>query len=142
MAQYVIHKIGFFYTDEAFEAVEDARGSIVGVFKTLEEANLAKKAEEIKSMQNIAGENLSHFFFYNANYDQIVEKTVQYFYTELGVVIEDTNFIILPKSITELQAKTLLEITEISFHSIIEYDEKVVLDVEDYDLVEQDLDEF
>jgi len=142
MAQYVIHKIGFFYTDEAFEAVEDARGSIVGIFKSIEEATKVKREADLFSMQNLAGKNLTDFFFYSPDYDEIFEKVNKYFFNELGIVIEDKYYFELPKVISIEQATTLLDMIGVTFHSIVEYEDNVVLDPDDYDLVEQELGEF
>jgi hypothetical protein len=42
MAQYVVHKIGFFYTDENFE-VGVEKGPVMGITRSLDEALAIKK---------------------------------------------------------------------------------------------------
>ena len=54
MPQYVVHKIGFLYNDNAFE-VGEARGNVMGVSSSLEEAKWLKKMEDIDTIQRMAG---------------------------------------------------------------------------------------
>ena len=74
MAKFVIHKKGFFYTDEAFEVAEGEKGSIIGTFNNLEQAKIEKAKEDIISIQNFGGMNVVDFFFYNDNYDEVYQQ--------------------------------------------------------------------
>ena len=64
MAQFAVHKKGFFYTDEAYEATESV-GKLVKVFDNYEDAIVEKKVADIKSMQKLKGQNVVDFFFDN-----------------------------------------------------------------------------
>ena len=63
MAQYVVHKIGFFYTDESFEVGQD-KGTVMGITKTLAEAQAIKGREDLKSMKTVGGFNAIDFFLW------------------------------------------------------------------------------
>ncbi len=142
MAKFVIHKKGFFYTDESFELAEGTKGSIVGTFNTLEEAKTEKEQQDILSMQRLKGMNAVDFFFHNSTYDQIFQKLEDYYKTAFALTISDKHYFDLPKEISSEQAKVFLNILEISFHDIVEYSDDEELNPEDFNLEEQELGEF
>lgn len=142
MAKYVIHKKGFFYTDEAFEAVEGEKGSIVGMYSTLEEAKEEKRRADIQSVQNLAGMNAVDFFFYSDNYDAIFNALEALYKTEFGIAIEDKDYFEFPENIDDVQAEKLLEIIGVTFHDIVEYADDVAIDPDDFEFSYEELGEF
>ncbi len=137
MSKFVIHKKGFFYTDEAFEAVEETNGSIVGTYASLEEAQKAKLAEDINSMCGLATYNAVDFFFYKDNYKEIQQQLAGFYSTEFNLTIEDEDYFDFPDKISNSQAKTFLEILGISFHDIVEYPDEQALDPDSFNLDEE-----
>ncbi len=142
MAKFVIHKKGFFYTDEAFELVEGVKGSIVGTFNTIDEAKTEKEKQDILSMQRLKGMNAVDFFFYSKNYDQVYQKIEEFYKSEFNLTISDKYYFELPKEINTEQAKFFLNIFDVSFHDIVEYSDDEELNPDDFNLEEQELGEF
>ncbi|CAI2765987.1 hypothetical protein [Flavobacterium collinsii] len=142
MAKFVIHKRGFFYTDEAFELAEGELGSIVGTFNNLDEAKIEKLKQDIISIEYFGGMNVVDFFFYNDNYDEIYEKFEVFFRSEFNLEIEDKYCFDFPDAISFEQAEKIYEILNITFHDIVEYDDDVVLNPDDFNLEESELGEF
>jgi len=143
MAKYVIHKRGFFYTDEAFELAAGAKGSIVATFDNVEEAKIEKQKQDILSVQDFGGMNVVDFFFHNDdNYDKIYQKLEEFYQSEFGLEIDDKYYFLFPEKISEKQAEEFLKILEISFHDVVEYDDEVELNPDDFNLEEMDLGEF
>lgn len=137
MSKFVIHKKGFFYTDEAFEAAEGIKGSIMGTCATLEEAQDAKAAADIESMQGLATYNAVDFFFYKDNYKEIQQQLAHFYSIAFGLTIEDQDYFNFPDEINKEQAKTFLEILAISFHDIVEYPDGQELNPDDFNLDEE-----
>jgi hypothetical protein len=142
MAKFVIHKRGFFYTDECFEAVEGEKGSIVGTFNNLEEAKIEKEKKDIISIKKLGDMNAVDFFFDNENYEEIYQQFMDFFSSEFNQKIDDKYYFIFPKIITTEQAEKIQKILDITFHDIVEYDDDVELNPEDFNLEECDLGEF
>ncbi|MGB8195022.1 MAG: hypothetical protein WCF67_24005 [Chitinophagaceae bacterium] len=142
MAKFVIHKKGFFYTDEAFEAAENTHGSIVASFENLEDAQKAKHTADILSMQKLKGMNAVDFFFNSNNYEQVYQQFENFYKSEFDLSISDKYYFNLPKEISTGQAQRFLEILNVSFHNIVQYDDDKQLDPASFDLQEQELDEF
>lgn len=142
MSKFVIHKKGFFYTDEAFEAVEEAKGTMLGTYASLEEAQTAKAAADINSMCGLATYNAVDFFFYKENYEEIQQHLAQFYNTEFGLSIEDKHYFNFPDRISQEQAKKFLEILGLSFHDIVEYPEEQELNPDDFNLDFEELGEF
>lgn len=142
MSKFVIHKRGFFYTDEAFSLAEGAKGSIVGTFDNLDSAKLEKEKQDIISMQNLKGMNAVDFFFYSNKYDQVYQKLEEYYKSEFDLTISDKYYFELPNQISVEQAKFFLNTFEISFHDIVEYSDNDELNPDDFNLREQELGEF
>lgn len=142
MAKFVIHKRGFFYTDEAFELAEGEKGSIVGTFDNLEEAKIEKEKQDILSVQNFGGMNVVDFFFYNDDYDQVYQLMEDFYHSDFNLYIEDKYYFLFPENISVEQAKRFLEILALTFHDIVEYEDDAELDPEDFNLEEMDLGEF
>ncbi|MCP9762442.1 hypothetical protein [Lacihabitans soyangensis] len=125
MAKFVIHKKGFFYTDESWEDV-NANGTVVSIFNTLEEAKAEKINQDIISMQNLKGWDARDFFFYDnnfdtKNYDEKFEQMENYYKTEFDLTITKKNSFNFPNEINSEQAKVFLNILGFSFHDIVEY---------------------
>lgn len=142
VAKYVIHKKGFFYTDEAFEEAKGEKGSIVGAFSTLKEAKAEKENQDILSFQNLGGMNAVDFFFYNDNYDEVYQQFEEFYNSEFNLKIEDKYYFNFPDTISIEQAKRFLEILNLSFHFIVEYGDDIELNSEDFNLEESELGEF
>ncbi|TCN61239.1 hypothetical protein D0809_21300 [Flavobacterium circumlabens] len=142
MAKFVIHKKGFFYTDEAFESAEGKIGSIVGSFNNLEEAKNEKVKQDLLSIQNFGGMNVVDFFFYKDNYDEVYQQFEDFFSSEFDIKIEDKYYFDFPDVISAEQAKKIHEILNITFHDIVEYENDVILNPDDFNLEESDLGEF
>lgn len=141
MAKYVIHKIGFYYTDECFAPGEEGnKGSIVGIYNNLEAAKEQKQQADVQSLRSQTGMNAVDFFFDRPNYDAIYDQLENYYQQEYGIEIDDKYYFNLPDEINEKQAIQLLSILDFTFHQIVEYndDEEPVAD----DLSAQELDEF
>lgn len=139
MAQYVVHKIGFFYTDESFEVGQD-KGTVMGITKTLAEAQAIKSKEDIRSMKTVGGFNAIDFFFGHDNFKTIHKNIKEYYKTNLNVTFDKQNEynIELPKTITDEQAATFLSIMELSFHNIVEYADDEVINAADYEFDEEE----
>jgi hypothetical protein len=125
MAKFVIHKKGFFYTDDSWEDV-NANGTVISVFDTLEEAKAEKINQDIISMQNLKGWYARDFFFYDKkfdtkSYDEKFEQIENYYKTEFGLTIADKDSFDFPNGINYEQAKVFLNILGFSFHDIVEY---------------------
>ena len=134
MAQYVVHKLGFFYTDESFVSEDGYTGSIVAKFSSLEEARQAKESADIKSLQGCRGMNAVDFFFGDGSateMDAIYEQLVSYYQTEYGQTIDDYYFL-LPSDMSQSQARKLLTIMNLTFHTIVEYADDDVLHEKDF----------
>lgn len=142
MAKFVIHKRGFFYTDEAFELAEGEKGSIVGTYNNLEEAKIEKAKQDLLSIQNFGGMNVVDFFFYNDNYDEVYQQFEDFFSSEFNIKIEDKYYFDFPDVISAEQAKKIHEILKITFHDIVEYEDDVILNPDDFNLEGSDLGEF
>lgn len=142
MAKFVIHKKGFFYTDEAFELAEGAKGSIVGTFDTIEEAKTEKEQQDILSMQKLKGMNAVDFFLYSKKYDEVYQKIEEFYKSEYNLTISDKYYFELPQEINLEQARFFLDTFDISFHDIVEYSDDEDLNPEDFNLEEQELGEF
>lgn len=139
MPQYVIHKIGFFYTDESF-AVGQEKGTVMGITKSLEEAQAIKSREDMTSMKSVGGFNAIDFFFEHANFNTIHKNIKEYFQTNYSVTFDKQNEynIELPKTITDEDAAAFLSIMELSFHNIVEYADDEVIDVANYEFDEEE----
>lgn len=139
MAQYVVHKIGFFYTDESFEVGQE-KGTVMGITKTLAEAQAIKSREDLKSMKTVGGFNAIDFFFAHDDFKTIHKKIKEYYKTNLNVTFDKQNEynIELPKTITDEQAVTFLSIMELSFHNIVEYADDEVINAADYEFDEEE----
>jgi hypothetical protein len=81
------------------------------------------------------------FFFENSNYEEILQKVKEYYKEEFNQTIDIHN-ISFPEVINEQQAKYFKETMELSFHDIVEYDDDEELDPDNFNLKEQELDEF
>jgi hypothetical protein len=128
MAKFVIHKKGFFYTDDSWEDV-NSNGTVVSVFDTLEEAKAEKINQDVISMQNLKGWYARDFFFYDnnfntKNYDEKFEQIENYYKTEFGLTIADKDSFDFPNEINYQQAKVFLNILGFSFHDIVEYSDE------------------
>lgn len=139
MAQYVVHKIGFFYTDESF-AVGEEKGTVMGITKSLEEARAIKYKEDIQSMKTVAGFNAVDFFFENNNFKTIHQKIKEYYKSAFNITFNKDNeyHIELPKKINDEQAAQFLSLMELSFHNIVEYGDDEVIDPADYEFDDEE----
>jgi hypothetical protein len=139
MAQYVVHKLGFFYTDESFEVGQD-KGTVMGITKSLEEAQAIKSREDIKSMKTVGGFNAIDFFFGHDNFNTIHKKIKEYFKATYSLSFDKHNDynIELPKTITDEEAATFLSLMELSFHNIVEYADDEVINTADYEFDEEE----
>ncbi|HEY8896781.1 MAG TPA: hypothetical protein VIM79_18280 [Niastella sp.] len=137
MPQYVVHKIGFQYNDNAFE-VGEARGNIMGISSSLEEAKLLKHLEDIATIQRMAGKTINIFFRGKRNYEEILEK-LAVFYKKFNLrypYAEGKECV--PPNINEKDAAELLSIIEVSFHNVMEYNDDEVIHPEAFELNKND----
>jgi hypothetical protein len=138
MAQYVVHKIGFFYTDECFVA-EQEKGTVIGITKSLEEAQVIKKREDIKSMKSVGGINAVDFFFESDNFRDILKNMAAYYKTAFNIDIDkNAHHFVIPKQMNEEQAAQFLSLLELSFHNIVEYGDDEVINPADYEFDEEE----
>jgi hypothetical protein len=142
MAQYVIHKKGFFYTDESFEEEKGLLGKIVKIFDNMEEAKAAKIEADIKSLQKLKDNNAVDFFFHAENYDAVYQQMEDYYKSEFNQTIKDKYYFDFPSKISKDQAQKLLEILQLSFHDIVEYGDEITLNPKDFKLDEEELCQF
>lgn len=133
MPQYVVHKIGFQYNDNAFESAE-ARGNVMGKSSSLEEARLLKTLEDIATIQRMGGKTINIFFREKRNYLEILEK-LAVFYKKFNLrypYAEGKECV--PPNINEEDAAELLSIIEVSFHNVVEYNDDEVIHPEAFEL--------
>lgn len=125
MAKYVIHKISFFFTDESLIKLpeEEVKGSVVKIFNDLEEAKKEKQEMDLRSMQNLAGNSLSDFLDIDEDNSEILEKLQLFYKSEFNLDIDTKDYIEFPNAISTQQAKQFLDILNITFHNIVEYDD-------------------
>lgn len=124
MPQYVVHKIGFLYNDNFFEPGE-ARGNVMGISKSLEEATLLKKLEDIDTVQRMAGHNIHNFLRQHPDYEAVLQK-LSVFYNKFNLKYAQDRECI-PPNINEEDAAELLPITALSFHTVVEYGDDEVI---------------
>lgn len=139
MAKYVIHKVSFFFTDESLIVLpgEEVRGSVVGTFTNLDEAKAEKEKEDILSAQNLSGTDVRQFFCYTDNEEQIYTELKEYYLSEFNLEIHDDEFFVFPDNISPEQAKRFMQILDVTFHYIMEYeDDEDPADYKDYDQIE------
>lgn len=141
MQRFVLHKKGFYYTDEYYASAESLKGTIIGIFDSLEDAKIEKERQEINSLRKLSG-SVGDFLSFDNDYENIFNSLKDFFKTEFNMVIEDAYEAYLPKEVNEKQLKQILEITGISFHDIIQYDEIGSLNPADFELDETEYGEF
>jgi hypothetical protein len=118
MAKFVIHKKGFFYTDDSWEDV-NAKGTVVSIFDTLEEAKAEKINQDILSTQKLAGYRCEEFYLSSNRFDEIDKKVQAFIEAEYNLKM-DRDFL-LPGNLSFSKAEELMNIMEFSFHDIVEY---------------------
>jgi len=125
VAKYVIHKISFFFTDESLIQLpeEEVKGSVVKIFNDLEVAKKEKQEMDLLSMQNLAGSSLSDFLDIDKDSSEIRKKVQLFYKSEFNLNIGSENYIEFPKTITVQQARQFLDILNVTFHNIVEYDD-------------------
>lgn len=138
MSKFVIHKKGFYYTDEAFMPLEDSKGSIAGIFDDIEAAKKEKESLDISSMQRLAGMLVTDFIFEHPNRDEIIQNLEEYYKSEFNLEIENEDCIEFPKEISAEQAESLLKIMDITFHDIVEYSNEEDFNEDNYMFNEED----
>lgn len=139
MPKYAIHKLGFHFNDEAEIAVESGdtfRGSLVHVYNSLEEAQKAKKASNFSTLKSIPEKDLIGYFFYRKNQDEILDEVDTFYREVLGFAKTERHSIPILEEITQEQASTLLNLLDLSFHEIIEYDDTENLDKKSFGVPE------
>lgn len=131
MPQYVIHKIGFLYNDNAFE-VGETRGNVMGISSSLEEAKLLKKLEDIDTIQRMAGKTINNFIRQNPRYEEVIQKLTSFYKVNFNLKYDEGRECV-PPNISEEQAAELLSIIEISFHNVVEYGDDEVIHPEAFE---------
>jgi hypothetical protein len=127
MAQYAVHKIGFFFNDENYEIGKE-KGNIIAITRSLEEARAIKFKADIESMKAQADFNAVIFFLEKPNYKEIYRKLSEYYQSEFGMYISQTGMTLLPEKINDAQAAQFLSIMELTFHTVVEYSDDEVID--------------
>jgi hypothetical protein len=141
MAQYVIHKAGFWYTDEGYK-MEQEKGTVWAITKSLDEAKAIKRREDIKSLKGTTDISPFEFIPNDDNFDDIYEKLQAYYNTTLGVSTNDRTYIALTKNLSDEQAAQILSIIGVSFHTIVEYGDDEVINPDDFKFTESDIEGF
>ena len=141
MAQYVIHKTGFWYTDEGF-AVGQEKGTVFAITKSLDEAKAIKRREDIKSLKGTSGISPFEFIPNDENFDTIYEKVDEYYTKIVGIPTNDKSHITLTKQLSDEQITQLLGIIGVSFHTIVEYGDDEIINPDDYKFTESDIEGF
>lgn len=132
MAQYVVHKIGFWYTDDGYE-IGDEKGNVMAITKSLEEAQSIKQREDIISLKGLYNDNPVVFYLERDNYQEIDKKMVAYYESEFDLTINhNALYYEFPKQISDEQALQFLSIMELTFHNIVEYGDDEVINPADY----------
>jgi hypothetical protein len=137
MAQYVVHKIGFFFNDDNFEIGQE-KGNITAITRSLEEARAIKFKADIESMKAQADNNAKIFFWEKPNNEEIYRKLNDYCVSEFGMDISQTLWHLLPPKINDAQAAQFLSIMELTFHTIVEYNDEEVIDPAAFELNSSD----
>ncbi|SFD88167.1 hypothetical protein SAMN05518672_103669 [Chitinophaga sp. CF118] len=133
MPQYAVHKIGFFYTDDSFEKVNE-KGSIVLLTDSLAKARQAKEDADVESLMNIREINLNEFFLDHPKQHEVYKSLEIFYKEEFQLDIERRYSIFLPPEISSAQAVELLSLMDLSFHNIIEYADGEEVNMEEFDL--------
>ncbi|HEX2629880.1 MAG TPA: hypothetical protein VHM26_12730, partial [Chitinophagaceae bacterium] len=141
MSKFVIHKKGFFYTDDSWDCVDEVKGSIAGTFSTLEEARKMKEELDIISLQKMNGFNVADFIMHTKNYKSLLEQLETYFRQEWNKKLQDGHYLEIPVGITAAQASEVKRIIGVSFHDIVEYPDDTVINPADF-IVDDELSEF
>lgn len=130
--KFSLHKIWFFYTDEWY--MPRGLAGSVGTFESLEEAENAKKILERNALKNMQSDDYFRdlTYFYEKNYSETQNKIIEYAKSQNwnDSLIEKSDFFdkekkywefILPQDASDSQIDKILELTDASFHQIIEY---------------------
>ena len=141
MAQYVVHKIGFFYTDEGYK-MEHENGTIMAITKSLNEAKAVKSREDIKSLKGATGISPFEFIPNDDNFDNVYEKLEKYYNSTLGIPTNDKSHIEHTKQFNDEQITQILSIIGISFHTIVEYGDEEVINPDDFKFEAGEIDGF
>jgi hypothetical protein len=141
MAQYVIHKTGFWYTDEGF-AVGQEKGTVFAITKSLDEAKAIKRREDIKSLKGTTGISPFEFIPNDENFDNIYEKLDEYYIKTLGIPTNDKSYLELTKQLSDEQITQIINIIGVSFHAIVEYGDDEIIDPDDFKFTESDIEGF
>ncbi|NLR79383.1 hypothetical protein [Chitinophaga eiseniae] len=140
MSVYAIHKIGFFYTDDAFEA--SGEGTVVKIVHSLDEARKMKQAEDIASLKTVLQYDLriEEFYTYHDKAREL-DKQLQSFLAENFPNQQGSEFY---AHLSDEQAKYILNLLSLQFHQIAEYDDEESIDVTAFenDEEESELSEF
>lgn len=128
MAQYAVHKIGFYYTDECL-AVGEEKGTILNITRSKEEAQEIKKKEDIVSMKKTSGYHFADFLFDHPNESAITKQVTEYLKSEFNIeYITEYPCSPIPDNLTNEQAARFLQILELQFHNIVEYEDDEIID--------------
>ena len=73
-------------------------------------------------MLSMAGNNAVDFFFYSKEYDKVYSEFESYLKTKFNMKIEDKYYFSFPKEMDRTDAIKFLELLELSFHFVVEYD--------------------
>ena len=131
MAQFVVHKIGFWYTDEGYK-MEQEKGTVLAITKSLDEAKAIKSREDIKSLKGATSISPFEFIPNDDNFDNIYEKLEEYYNSTLGVPTNDKSHIEHTKQFNDEQITQILSIIGISFHTIVEYGDEEVINSDEF----------
>ncbi|GAA3761159.1 hypothetical protein [Flavobacterium ginsengiterrae] len=138
MAKYVIHKVSFFFTDDSLIVLpqEEVTGSVLSTFNTIEEAKTEKAKQDIISVQKLSGSDVKQFYIDSDNDKQIYADLKEYYLSEFNIEIEENEYFNFPENISEQQAEKFMEILNLTFHYIMEYeDDEDPKDFDDYDQI-------
>lgn len=139
MAKYIIHKVSFFFTDDSLIILpeEEVRGSVVATFNNLDKAKTEKEKQDIISMKKLSGFDVKQFYYEEDNQQKVFEELKKFYLSDFNLEIAEDEHFNFPDTISEEQAKKFMEILNVKFHYIMEYeDDEDPADFEDYDQIE------
>lgn len=125
---YIVQKKGFSYDDNYFTEVDNPSGFVFGRYDHLNDAVQGLKQADRKSFKRILPFNLLEFInfgtidrlkdyhelkaFYKANFNPKIRF--------------DPEVIEIPREATDNQIDKILELSQLSFHNIVQYDDDQV----------------
>ncbi|HMS69314.1 MAG TPA: hypothetical protein PKD18_14305 [Saprospiraceae bacterium] len=122
---FIVQKKGFSYDDNSFTEEDNPTGSIVGQFLDFEDAVQSKKEADRLAFENIFVLNLLELVdLVSDERIKDFEALKSFYHENFGDdLIFDYDNIEIPQIATEEQIDKILELSQLSFHNIVEYED-------------------